>query len=344
MTPVRIEKLRPQLVEDYDQYVLGHPETLLYHSSKYKDFLKSLLGCEEEYLLAFDDQRICGVLPLMFAEYEGKRVYNSLPFFGSNGGIVAQHKRAHDALLDAYTEIASREKTLSSTVVENPFGSQKGNGFPSNLSDHRIGQFTDIAFPDNQREQIIARIDSSARRNILKALREGLTVELDHSQLERLRELHQANILAIGGVPKSDKFFSLIPNHFTPGRDFDLYVARKDGLIVAALLLFYFNQTVEYFTPAVDLENRTTQPLSLILIEAMTEASRRGFAWWNWGGTWTSQQGVYRFKKKWAAAERRYDYHIQLNEASVLEWPREKILKTFPNFYVAPFSALKTKE
>ncbi len=76
----------------------------------------------------------------------------------------------------------------------------------------------------------------------------------------------------------------------------------------------------------------------------MADASRRGFEWWNWGGTWESQVGVYRFKKKWGADERRYDYHIQLNDASVLSWPREKILETFPNFYVAPFSALKTRE
>lgn len=344
MALIRIEKLRSELSEGYDEYLLRSPETLFYYSSKYKDFLRSLLGCGEEYLLALEEDRICGVLPLMFAERDEKRVYNSLPFYGSCGGIVAENEHAYSALSDAYRDIVRSDTTISSTIVENPFAERKANGLPSNLSDYRIAQFTGIEFSADHRGKIIARIDSSARRNIMKAMREGVTVEIDHSQLPRLREMHQDNIRAIGGLPKSDEFFALIPKHFAPDQDFNVYVAKKDGLVVAGLLLFYFNQTVEYFTPAVDAEYRTIQPLSLILIEAMTDASRRGFVWWNWGGTWKSQDGVYRFKKKWGAVEGRYNYYTQLNDVSLLEWPQDRILETFPNFYVTPFSALKKKE
>ena len=113
---------------------------------------------------------------------------------------------------------------------------------------------------------------------------------------------------------------------------------------MAGLLLLYFNKTVEYITPAIDADYRSLQPLSLILVEAMTDASRRGFIWWNWGGTWNTQMGLYRFKKKWGALERGYDYYTQLNDLSILEWSREKILEAFPNFYIIPFSALKTEK
>lgn len=344
MSSITVQKLEPELTNAYDQYFSRHPETLFYHSSKYKNFLKSLLRCDEEYLLAVDGENICGVIPLMFAEWEGKRVYNSLPFYGSNGGIVAEHDGAYEALADAYREITRRQTTLSSTIIESPFATQPANGLSGNLSDYRISQFSNIRFSANHREMILGQIDSSARRNIMKAEREGVTVAIDHSQLPRLRDMHQANMRAIGGLPKTDEFFALIPEHFVPQVDFNLYVAEKDGLIISALLLFYFNETVEYFTPAVDAEHRTLQPLSLILIQAMTDASRRGFRWWNWGGTWATQTGVHRFKKKWGAVERRYNYHVQLNDKSILEWPSEKILNTFPHFYVAPFSALKQEQ
>jgi CelD/BcsL family acetyltransferase involved in cellulose biosynthesis len=341
---IRVEILRPESAEGYDRYLLGRPETLFYHGSKYKEFLKGLLGCEEEYLLAFEGGEIRGAFPLMFAERGGRRVYNSLPFYGSNGGIVADDERARRELLGAYREVARRETTVSSTVIENPFAGRTEEGLPHNLTDQRVAQFTAVAFSSGHREEIMSRIDASARRNVSKAAREGVTVEVDHSQFPRLREMHRENIEAIGGLPKTDEFFRLVPAHFAPGRDYDLYVAKRGGLVVAGLLVFYFNRTVEYFTPAVEAEFRTLQPLSLILIEAMTEASRRGFRVWNWGGTWVGQTGVYRFKRKWAAAERRYDYFTQLNDAALLEWPRERLLKTFPNFYVAPFSALKAKE
>ena len=344
MSSLRIEKLRPELAENYDRFLLSYPETLFYHCSKYKDFLKDLLGCEEDYLLAIEGGNIRGALPLMYLEREGKRVYNSLPFYGSNGGIVGDDPLARQALVNAYTAIARSETTISSTITTNPFARPDASGLPHNLTDSRIGQFTNIGFSSAHREQIMAAIDSSARRNISKAAREGITVTIDDSQLGRLCEMHQANIAAIGGIPKTEKFFNLIPKRFAPGRDFDLYVAKKEGLVIAGLLLFYFNKTVEYITPAIDADFRTFQPLSLILIEAMTDASKRGFAWWNWGGTWNTQMGVYRFKKKWGADEQGYDYFIQLNDASVLEWPREKILGTFPNFYVMPFSALQTEK
>ena len=184
-------------------------------------------------------------------------------------------------------------------------------------------------------------IESSAERNVKKAIRQGVTVEVDHSQLGRLCEMHTENIQSIGGIPKSKTFFELVPWHFIPGHDFDLYVAKRDGIIIAGLLVFYFNKTVEYFTPAIDHDHRSYQPLSLIIMTAMSDSAKKGFKWWNWGGTWESQVGVYRFKRKWAAGERKYCYHTQLNDLSVLSWPREKILETFPNFFIVPFSALQ---
>lgn len=344
MNEIRVEQLLPGWAEAYDRYLLSRPEALFFYCSKYKDFLKALLGCEEEYLLAIKDGSICGVLPLMFIERGGRRVYNSLPFYGSNGGILADGPAPHAALGEAYQEIACRKTTLSSTLVTNPLLPPEEQAPPHNYSDCRIGMFTDTSFASNQRKEIMARIDASARRNLQKAEREGVSVEIDHTQIERLKQMHKANMEGIGGLPKSDAFFALIPEHFKPVEDFDIYVAKKDGLVIAGLLVFYFNQTAEYFTPAIDAEYRSGQPLSLILIDALANASRRGFALWNWGGTGVNQVGVYRFKKKWASFERRYDYYTQLNDASILEMPPEEIMAAFPNFYVAPFSVLKRKE
>ncbi|HKP37810.1 MAG TPA: peptidoglycan bridge formation glycyltransferase FemA/FemB family protein [Pyrinomonadaceae bacterium] len=338
---ITIEKLRPELTEAFDRYLLKRPDSLFYYCSKYKNFLRDLLDCDEHYLVAVEGAEIRGILPLMFMEREGRHVYNSLPFYGSNGGVIADDHEISHKLVEAYNRIARDEATLSSTVVSNPLGSSESNGIEHNLTDYRIGQFTDISFQSEHRDEILKRIDASARRNFNKAIREGVTVEVDPNAMDRLRQMHQANIEAIGGIPKVDKFFQLIPRHFTAGQDFDLYVAKKDGVVISGLLLFYFNQTVEYITPAIDAEFRGLQPLAPILIEALTNASRRGFKWWNWGGTWATQSGVYRFKKKWGAAERNYRYYTQLNDLTILEWPQEKFLRSFPNFYVAPFAALK---
>ena len=88
----------------------------------------------------------------------------------------------------------------------------------------------------------------------------------------------------IGGLAKASRFFALITKFFRPSIDFNIYVARKENDKIAVLLLFYFNQTVEYFTPVVVHENRPDQPLAGIIFEAMSDAINRGYRWWTGEG------------------------------------------------------------
>ena len=166
---MRVGLLQPELIEPYDRFLLKHGSTLLSYSSKYKDFLRKLLGCEEHYLLAMDGTGIHGVLPLMYTEVAEGRVYNSLPYYGANVGIIADDAEAYGSLVDAYNELASHKTTLSSTIVGNPFEQQDATDLQHNFTDYRIGQFTDIACQGDPWDEIMARVDASARRNVRKA-------------------------------------------------------------------------------------------------------------------------------------------------------------------------------
>jgi lipid II:glycine glycyltransferase (peptidoglycan interpeptide bridge formation enzyme) len=108
---------------------------------------------------------------------------------------------------------------------------------------------------------------------------------------------------------------------------------------VAALLLFYLNKVVEYFTPVVDVQYRTLQPLSLLIHHAMLDAISRGCRWWNWGGTWAEQEGVYRFKKRWGTNDYPYKYFTSVYDPTVLSLPPRQLLHEYPYFYVFPFAA-----
>src|SRR5438093_391721 len=87
--PMDVVVLDTPWEDAYDRFLGARPDSLLYASLKYRAFLKALLGCQDEYLLAVHDGQIEGVLPLMRLEVAGKVVYNSLPYFGSNGGVLA---------------------------------------------------------------------------------------------------------------------------------------------------------------------------------------------------------------------------------------------------------------
>ena len=74
---------------------------------------------------------------------------------------------------------------------------------------------------------------------------------------------------------------------------------------------------------------------------AMADAAARGFKRSNWGGTWKSQEGVFRFKRKWGARARPYDYFIQLNDESLGRSTPAQLRERFGHFYVVPFDTLE---
>lgn len=144
-TNARIELLQSEMLAAYDQYLLGRDDSILYYSSQYMRLLESLLNCEPHYLIALDGADIRGVLPLMILKTSQGKVYNSLPYYGSNGGILADTPGAQKALLDSYSIIAADSSTVSTTIIHNPFAQQDTEGIPHNYTDYRIAQFTQKA-------------------------------------------------------------------------------------------------------------------------------------------------------------------------------------------------------
>ncbi len=268
------------------------------------------------------------------------RVINSLPYFGSNGGVLAGRGEATTLLVDRYNELARETGVLSSTVVGNPLHDSEYESYAHTVTDERIGQLTRLEGLADF-DQLFGRVESSAKRNIARAQRLEVAVEIDNGAMGILQGLHQAAMLEMGGTAKQDAFFELVPQLFRPGDEYNVYVALYEGEIVAALLLFYFGRTVEYYTPASAIAGRESQATSLVLATAMIDAARRGFSWWNWGGTWRSQTGVYRFKRKWGAEDRAYTYYTQVNNPTIYDDSAEKILSTYPGFFVVPFKDLR---
>ena len=327
---------------EYESFLASREEALFYHSLAYRDFLHSLLGCDAIYLVALDGGRLRGVLPVMYRDGPYGRLLNSLPYFGSNGGIVAESNEARRALSFAYNEIAAADEVCAATYIGNPFDSNGVDDIVSDVIDERIGQFTRLSKADADASHLMDRFEPSGRRNIRKAQKGDVVVERDPHALESIRSIHEENMSAIGGRPKTKTFFDLVPAHFAPGVNYDVYVARLGGETIAGLLLFYAFGTVEYYIPATAGGKRSLQPLAAILLTAMTEFAGRGYHTWNWGGTWKSQEGVYRFKKKWAAEERPYKYSIRVNAPGLFEKTAKELWAAYPDFFVVPYFKLTT--
>lgn len=335
---MQIKDLCKSLFIEYTNFLLEHPNAMFYHSIKYKDFLEKILGCSSKYLLVCDNKnKILGVLPLMIKNGRYGKVINSLPFYGSNGSILTKDFIHEKILLEEYDSLIKNIDFLSSTIISNPLD-KKVYKFKYNYQDERIGQWTNINEID--KDTLMDRVDSSAKRNIKKAIKNEIKINIDNSAIDFLKKVHNDNMSIIGGVPKDNIFFESLPNHFIAGLDYNIYVASKNKKPIAALLLFYFKDIVEYFMPVINQDFKSLQPLALIIYNAMLDASKNNAKWWNWGGTWLNQEGVYKFKNKWDAVDKRYFYYTICKKDKLKYLKKKEILKNYNNFYTFPFREL----
>jgi hypothetical protein len=331
--------------EQIDAFCAESESALIYGTRDYLALIGEETGASPYWLLVFKEDRIEGALPLFLKHGPLGPVVNSLPYFGSNGAAIvhAGNVPAKTALVQAFLSFCRSNEAVSSTLITNPLLQDQEfyeANLPHDFRDERIGQFT--LLPSNPEPQALLKQFSDPRpRNVRKAQREHLEVRATQAKeaLDFVCATHQENMAAIGGKRKRDEFFYSVPR-FMPKESWNIFIASKDGEYVAALLLFYFNRTVEYFTPCIVPRFRGTQALSLLIFEAMQDAISRGFVRWNWGGTWLSQDGVYAFKKKWGTRDLRYFYFTRLHDRSILTATREEIERGYPGFFVLPFRAL----
>jgi hypothetical protein len=81
--------------------------------------------------------------------------------------------------------------------------------------------------------------------------------------------------------------------------------------------------------------------MAMILLAAMSEAARRGFTNWNWGGSWPSHESLQRFKAKWGGQPRRYRYATNVGNPGLVKSTKAELLEQYPGFFVVPFDSLE---
>jgi hypothetical protein len=345
---IDVRCLQPTDEDAYERFVEAQAASLIYASLAFREFLRRVTNGADRYLVAFEHNDIVGVLPAFLQPDRGHgAVLNSLPFFGSIGGVLAARERddVATALLDGFDRVAADAGCISRTIITSPLDrdEERYERRRWTFREGRNCQITALPEPGaGLDERLLAAFEDPRPRNIRRAVKSGVTVSerWDDDALRFLAGVHAENIGALGGIVKPLDVFLAVAACFDRSQ-YSVFVASRDGEDVAALLTFFFNGTVEYFTPATVHDERINQPLSLVIFEAMKSAAERGCRRWNWGGTWATQTTLYDFKRRWGAVDHPY-WYLTTVDHGVLDRTREDILAAHPYYYVCPFDALHT--
>ena len=346
---MEIRILDATLEAAYDAFLLRGERTTIKQSNVFRKVLKRILDAEDRYLLAVDNHgTIRGALPAFVHRNDAcGAVLNSLPFFGSNGGVI-RHDGDEDVarlLLEAFDELAREYACASATIVGSPGDDESlyERLFPHQYTDERIAMVSGLRGEGSPEEYLRKGFASSLKRNLAKAARSGVEVVKAAGAVEWafFEDGHRKNMERKGGTPRPSAYFEAIRAEMKEGRDYKLYTARMDGEPVGALLSFFFNRTVHYGVPVTRDGFGEFQPASRLIFQAMIDAAEEGYAYWNWGGTWKSQTGVYQFKKKWGGEESVYRYYTRdYDLGRYMAMEPAAILRAAPYFFVLPFDAL----
>jgi len=347
---IEITLLQQSDEEEYKAVLKTNEHASLYSSIKYRNLLRQVVGGEDYYLVAKQGGQIIGMFPIFLKSNSMYgNVLNSLPFYGSNGGSICSSslsdtRSVKRQLLAAFHDLAKEKEAVLSTVITRLFEEDRDIYEElAHYQDSRIGQISTLPVASEDLNSALMSILHYKTRNMVrKAYKANL--QQRHSDniddLQFLARVHKQNMEAIGVPAKSWDFFRLIPETFEYDTDYRVYIAELNGKRIATLLVFYYHRTVEYFTPAIDVEYRSLQPNSMLIFEAMKDATERGYRYWNFGGTAYSAKGVYDFKSHWGTQNFPYYYYTKAycDISHIKSLGKAGILTEYPFFYVIPFS------
>ena len=314
---------------------------LVHYSESYLEFLRVCLpDASIEVLEHRTDGELDGILPVAILRHpEYGTVINSLPFFGSHGGPLAADSSSgiRPALLRDLINLAEGLDAASSTLIENPFHPMNDEELAVSrhtVTDDRISQLTVLPAGSDVEAALFNTFHMKTRNAVRKGLKLNLAVERQEDEASWLwmQGVHDKSITSMGGLPKSMAVFEALRRTF--GSNVSLHIGSVAGQPVCGLVSIRYRNTVEYFTPVVEEKWKESQALSALIFRRMTEVAREGCTLWNWGGTWKSQEGVYRFKSRWGAFDRPYRYLNWIRKPEILSVPFLKLQQAFPYFYI----------
>jgi FemAB-related protein (PEP-CTERM system-associated) len=296
--------IRPATEQDaelWDAYVLAHPQGTFFHRYGWKRLTESTYRYPGHYLLAEQDGRLVGLLPMGEVKHLlfGHSLI-SVPFC-VYGGVLADDDSVREALelhamhlgedlgvdhLEFRNERPVREDWLRKDSLYVTFKKAISEDHEANLS----------AIPRKQRAMV------------RKGIKAGLVGEPD-AGIDHLYQAYSESVRNLGTPVFPKAHFRAIRAEF--GDDVDVITVRHEGRVVASVMNYYFRDQVLPFYGGGIAAARNLAANDFMYWEVMRRAAERGCRVFDFGRS-KVDTGSYRFKKHWGFEPEplSYEYHL----------------------------------
>lgn len=275
----------------WEDFADHHVDCLNYHRWSWKKIIENTSAWRPFYLMAIDDDTVCGILPLFWQKSVmfGKLLC-SIPYF-SHAGIVAKNEETQSALVIEAMRIA---KDLKADHLELR---QRRIAIPNMKTKKNKVMLACEIYPDAERNMM--RLSTKMRTNVRRSLKSGLRAEFGGSEL--LRDFYRVFCLKmreLGTPVYSQRFFEAIIETF-PDETFVCRILNDEKIIGAAFLTGYRN-SIEVNWSASDPAALALRPNIFLFWNLLCFAGQKGYSVFDFGRS-SMGSGTYNFKLQWGA-------------------------------------------
>jgi hypothetical protein len=289
--------INPLELPNWDDLVLATGKASFFHSVAWARVLHDSYGYKPLYFTTFENGNLVSLMPVMEVKswLTGKRGV-SLPFTDFCDSF-AQNGKAFQEGVEEVEKYGGNQhwKTLE----------WRGNGEYFVAASPCASYFTHSLELSCPEDQMFERFKSNTRRNIQKAVKEGVRIEIGNSliAMETYYTLHCRTRKNHGLPPQPFSFFKKIHEHaVSSGKGFTALAFIKDLCVAGAVFLHFGNMAIYKFG-ASDKAHQHVRPNNLVMWEAIRECARRGCRQLSFGRTDPDNEGLLQFKRGWGTTE-----------------------------------------
>lgn len=299
---MNISFLDPAKTENWDELILSFPSYSFFHSSDWAKLLQETYNFKPHYLQATESGHVKAIFPLMEVDsfFTGRRAI-SLPFTDFCKPLVARDvslKRIRHRVIDYCKEkkFNSLELRDSEVTLDNTITIPAGYIHTLDLT--------------SSEDQIFKNFSESNRRNIRKAIRSQISVDVNNSS--SLEDFYYINCFTRkrhGLPPQPFKFFKNLDNLVLNGNKGFICISKYNGKSIAGAVFLLIGNKALFKYGASLFEYQNLRPNNLLMWESIKYLKDKGFNELNFGRTELENIGLRRFKLGWGTEEKILNYY-----------------------------------
>jgi FemAB-related protein (PEP-CTERM system-associated) len=306
----RVVTLASRRRADWEEYVRRHPQGTVFHTLAWHDAVAESFPHEDVYLLAYQGERVAGVLPMfMVNSLLCGRMLVSLPY-AVGGGILADHEETADFLFDRAREIAAQRDCATIDLR-----SERATLPRLAVMERYVG--FERRLPSRV-EEILSWLPRKARAAARNARSKfGLIASFGDEHLPEVWRLYCKSMKRLGSLAYRYAFFERLAAH-TPDAHWTCIV-RWNGRTVAGLFTLLFRDRVMPYFVGTTAPARKCSAANFIYLATMERAVEEGYRVFDFGRSRRDNSGSYDFKRFQGFEPRPLEYQRHSTSARALE-------------------------